>query len=292
MKSMTGFGQSKADSSNYEFEVTVRSVNGRFLEIRTHISRELLFVENDLKKLVEKYLHRGTVDLFISMKAKNHSALAQVKVNAELAKSYQKSYKLLAKNLKLKTSSSVENYARLPEVIEVEKNHSMQPEDVESIKSAVEKACQSCVKERAREGVSLQKEIVRLLTNLQTQVSQIEELRTAANEHLKEKFEQKIKAKLQGVDLDWNRLAQEITIQIEKSDIDEELTRLKEHLRNYHELSQSTEVQGKKLDFYTQELLREVNTIGSKSNISKLTQIVVEAKTYIEKLREQVQNIE
>lgn len=292
MKSMTGFGQSKADSSNYEFEVTVRSVNGRFLEVRTHISRDLLFVENDLKKIIEKHLHRGTVDLFIGMKAKNQGAMSEVKVNTDLAKSYLKSYKLLAKNLKLKTSSSVEVYARLPEVIEVEKNQSMKQEDVDVVKAAVQKACENCVKERTREGISLQKEIARLLTNLQSQVSEIEALRSLANENLKEKFEQKIKTKLQGVELDWNRLAQEITIQIEKSDIDEELTRLKEHLRSYRQLSESSEVQGKKLDFYTQELLREVNTIGSKSNISKLTQIVVDAKTYIEKLREQVQNIE
>jgi uncharacterized protein (TIGR00255 family) len=106
------------------------------------------------------------------------------------------------------------------------------------------------------------------------------------------RFEQKIKARLSGVDVDPNRLSQEVVMQVERSDINEEVSRLNEHIRNYKGLLAHNGAIGKKLDFYTQELLREVNTIGSKSSVSKLTQIVVQAKTLIERLREQVQNVE
>ncbi len=127
---------------------------------------------------------------------------------------------------------------------------------------------------------------------MEKHIKVISGLREDANQLLQEKFEQKIRARLKGNEIDPARLSQEIVIQLEKADINEELSRLSEHIKNYRQLVSSSQGEGKKLDFYTQELLREVNTIGSKSQVAKITQSVVEAKTVIERLREQVQNVQ
>ena len=148
-----------------------------------------------------------------------------------------------------------------------------------------------CERAGARRQV-LQKELEKLVHDLEKQVAIVAGLREDANRQLQERFEQKIGSRLKGQEMDPQRLTQEIVIQLEKADINEELVRLTEHLKNYKDLLKSAQAEGKKLDFYTQELLREVNTIGSKSQVAKITQAVVEAKTLIERLREQVQNVE
>src|SRR5690606_20882053 len=127
---------------------------------------------------------------------------------------------------------------------------------------------------------------------LEKQVKVISQMRESANAQLQERYETKVKARMKGTEIDPARLAQEIVIQLERADINEELSRLQEHIKNYRQLIQSKDAEGKKLDFYTQELLREVNTIGSKSQVAKITSAVVEAKTLIERLREQVQNVQ
>ncbi|MBO9666417.1 MAG: DUF1732 domain-containing protein, partial [Bdellovibrio sp.] len=159
-------------------------------------------------------------------------------------------------------------------------------------KKAFADACNNCNKERVREGKALRKDLEKLLSSLDKQIKVISDLRNEANSQLQEKYETKIRARLKGNDIDPSRLSQEIVIQLEKADINEELSRLSEHIKNYRQLVGSQQAEGKKLDFYTQELLREVNTIGSKSQVAKITQSVVEAKTLIERLREQVQNVQ
>ncbi len=292
MKSMTGFGLSKSQPTHSYIEVSVRSVNGRFLETRFHLPREFVGLESDLKKIIEKYLQRGTVDIFVNRKVKTGAGPSQLKVNKELAQKYFTAYKNLAKDLKLDAKVHVETIARLPDVIKMEEANEPSAAEKKAFLQTAEKACSACASEREREGKSLKKDMETLLHQLEKEVGVIQNLREEVNLTLLQRFEQKIKSRLVGVEIDSNRLSQEIAMQIEKSDINEELSRLKEHIKNYRQLLQESGTQGKKLDFYTQELLREVNTIGSKSSVSKLTHSVVEAKTFIERLREQVQNIE
>ncbi len=293
---MTGYGLGSADSKASEFEVSLRTVNARFLESRLHIPREFIALENDLKKKLSQYFERGTVDLFVVRKFKT-SSQAQVRLNQELASEYHQALAAMAKKLKIKTSVSLEMVARLPEVLTLENNSStVTDQDRKALFKAFEQACKACEAERIREGESVQKNLLQLLDQLTLQVQQMSELREEANNSLLQRFETKIKSRLQSLsnpmELDSSRISQEIVLQLEKSDINEELSRLQEHIKNYRDLLKSNLAQGKKLDFYTQELLREVNTMGSKSGLSKLTQIVVEAKTSIERLREQVQNVE
>jgi uncharacterized protein (TIGR00255 family) len=292
MKSMTGYGNSRIQSKDVSVEVSIRAVNGRFLETRFHLPREFVPYESELKKILGHSILRGTVDVFVSRRVKNSAARAELTVNKVLAKKYVGAYKQLSKELEIPYQVHLESLARLPDIIKIEETAELFTGEDKTLKKAFEQACKNCDKERMREGLALRKDLLQLLTGLEKQVRLISELREDANQQLQEKYEQKIRSRLKGAEIDANRLSQEIVIQLEKADINEELTRLSEHIKNYRLLVSSREAEGKKLDFYTQELLREVNTIGSKSQIAKITQSVVEAKTLIERLREQVQNVQ
>ncbi|AFY01255.1 YicC/YloC family endoribonuclease [Bdellovibrio bacteriovorus] len=292
MKSMTGYGTARVQTKDVTVEVSIRSVNGRFLEPRFHLPREFVSYEGELKKILSGTLHRGTVDVFVSRRVKNTASKAQMTVNDALAKKYMSAYKHLSKELGVPFNVHLEVVARLPEIIKVEETYELFSGEDKILKKAFTEACSNCDKERAREGKSLQKDLQKLLVSLEKQVKIISELRGEANAQLQERYEQKVRARLKGNEIDSARLSQEIVIQLEKADINEELSRLAEHIKNYRQLVGSVTAEGKKLDFYTQELLREVNTIGSKSQVAKITAAVVEAKTLIERLREQVQNVQ
>lgn len=292
MKSMTGYGNSKAQSKEVTVEVSIRTVNGRYLEPRFHLPREFAAFESDLKKTLSATILRGTVDVFVSRRLKATAGKSQMVVNNVLAKKYFSAYKSLAKELGINYQPHLESIARLPEVIKLEEAYELSSGEEAVLKKAFLDACKKCDKERVREGKALRKDLESLLVSLEKQVKIITDLREEANSLLQEKFETKIRARLKGAEIDPARISQEIVIQLEKADINEELTRLAEHIKSYRQMVAVTVVEGKKLDFYTQELLREVNTIGSKSQVAKITQAVVEAKTIIERLREQVQNVQ
>lgn len=289
---MTGYGTARVQSKDVTVEVSIRSVNGRFLEPRFHLPREFVSYEGELKKVLGASLLRGTVDVFVSRRVKASASKAQMTVNDALAKRYMTAYKHLSKELGVPFNVHLEVVARLPEVIKVEETYELFPGEDKVLKKAFAQACANCDKERTREGKSLQKDLLKLLAALEKQVKVISDLREEANAQLQDRYEQKIRARLKGNEIDATRLSQEIVIQLEKADINEELTRLAEHIKSYRQMVASNQAEGKKLDFYTQELLREVNTIGSKSQVAKITASVVEAKTLIERLREQVQNVQ
>lgn len=292
MKSMTGFGHGKADTSQSHIEVSVRSINGRFFEPRFHLPREILALEGELKKILQSYFARGTMDVFVVRKVKWHSVPSKIVVNNKLVSEYHSALKTLAKLLKGTYDPHVELIARFPDVLRVETSEGVSGQETKALLKAMDQACKACSQERKREGSSIRHDLERLLKDLEGCVRTISEIREEVNQQIHAKLEQKLKSKLSDVDLDPARLSQEVVFVLEKSDINEEVVRLREHAKNYRHILSQDEPLGKKLDFYTQELLREVNTIGSKSSVSRLTQIVVEAKTIIERLREQVQNVE
>lgn len=289
---MTGYGHGKADTPTSHIEVSVRSINGRYFEPRFHFPRELLEYEADLKKILQSNIARGTVDVFVVRKVKWNTVESKINVHKDLVHQYHSALQTLAKLVKGKYDPHVELIARLPDVLRVETTEKVSDHEKKALLKAMETACKACATERKREGHSIRGDLDRLLKDLESQVKKIGSIRDEVNQQIHSKLEQKMKAKLPNVEIDPQRLSQEVAILLEKSDINEELVRLFEHVKNYRHLLSQDEPLGKKLDFYTQELLREVNTIGSKSSVSQLTQIVVEAKTIIERLREQVQNVE
>ncbi len=296
MKSMTGYGLCRAQTNEVSLEISIRAVNGRFLETRFHLPKPYFLFESDLKKKLAEYALRGTVDIYISRKLKSNHSSGKVVINTKLAQEYLKSFKKLAKDLKMSDAIRFDLISRQNDVIVMEETDTLNPQEIVLLKKAFEAALKKFEAEKIREGGALKKDLSKNLKDLQRHVLKISKLRDDANKILQEKFEAKIKSRLPkevaGQSVDPLRISQEIVIQLEKADINEELIRLTEHLKNFEKLIESSVVEGKKLDFYTQELLREVNTIGSKSQVAGITESVVEAKTLIERIREQVQNIE
>ncbi len=296
MKSMTGYGLARIQTAEVSIEITVRAVNGRFLENRFHLPRGYYGFESDLKKKMTEFIKRGTVDVYISRKLKSTAVTSKILINTKLANEYLKAFQKLSKDLKMTETIKFDLITRQTDIIQIEEQTEILPSEINALKKTFDLALKKFEIERSREGLALKKDLQKNLKDLLKYISKISKLREDANKMLQEKFEAKIKARLpkdasaQGFDP--QRLTQEIVIQLEKADINEEITRLNEHLKNFEKIIDLPVVEGKKLDFYTQELLREVNTIGSKSQISGITESVVESKTLIERIREQVQNIE
>ena len=289
---MTGYGNKKWQSSDLSVEVVIRAVNGRFFEPRFHLPREYFFMEAELKKSLNQKVQRGTIDIFFFRKLNTHGRSQKVIVNEALAGKIYSSYQGLSKKLRIPLQHPMEMILKNPEVVKIDDNNEVSPQEKKAIQQIFSEAVRSLDQERAREGEALKKHLLQLVKSLTHQLSEISRQREKANQVLKEKYDQKFKARTQGLEVDQQRLAQEVILYLDKSDINEELQRLSEHLNHLNSLLKSAHAEGKKLDFYTQELLREMNTIGSKSQLASITQFVVEAKTSIEKIKEQVQNVE
>lgn len=296
MKSMTGFGNFRTQNNDVSIEVSVRAVNGRFLETRFHLPRVYFPYETELKKKFSSQVLRGTVDVYITRKIRSNAHSGRISVNSKLAQEYLKAFKKLSSDLRLNENIRLEQISKQPEVIQFEETESLSSGEVAMLKKTFEMALKKFDSERVREGSALKKDLQKNLRDLQKHIQKVSKLRDEANKLLQERFESKVKSRLPkevaGQQMDPQRISQEIVIQLEKADINEEITRLNEHTKNFDKLTDQPVVEGKKLDFYTQELLREVNTIGSKSQVAGITEAVVEAKTLIERIREQVQNIE
>lgn len=283
-------------TSDCQVEVSLRCVNGRFLETRFHLPRTYFQLESDLKKRLGEVIKRGTIDVYISRRSRAGGASGRVSINTSLAREYLKSFRKLAKDLKMNEQIRFELISRQPEVVVAEEPDQLSQTELQAVRKAFEMALKKCDSERSREGLALKKDLLKNIKELQKYVQKIHKLRDEANKQLQEKYESKFKLRfpkeMSAQAIEPQRIAQEILIQIDKTDINEELIRLNEHIKNFERILESSSIEGKKLDFYTQELLREVNTIGSKSQLSGITESVVESKTLIERLREQIQNVE
>ncbi len=297
MKSMTGYGLARTQAPEVSIEVSVRAVNGRYLETRFHLPRSYFGFESDLKKKLGEFIKRGTVDVYISRKQKANVVSSKVTMNTKLAQEYVKAFKKLSKDLGMNDAVKFDLITRQNDIVQIEEQEQIPQPEIAHLKKTFENALKKFEIERLREGLALKKDLLKNLKDLQKFVLKISKLREDANKGLQEKFEAKLKSRLPKdsavvQSFDPQRLMQEIVIQLEKADINEEIIRLNEHLKNFEKIIEQDVVEGKKLDFYTQELLREVNTIGSKSQVSGITESIVESKTLIERIREQVQNIE
>jgi uncharacterized protein (TIGR00255 family) len=287
--SMTGFGSSRGSGTDVEVEVTVKALNGRFLEVRCHLPREYSGFERDIKSQVGAQLHRGTIDVYI-MRRPRGTQPAELAVNVGAAKAWVKSYRQLGKSLGLKGDPTLAQLMEVPEIL------NWQPARAEAAEKDVlfktlKKSIALCVTEREREGRALGRHLEKLLAQLQKEVGKIERLADEARLELGKRLEARLERSPFAEKIDAQRLNQELAVYLERADIAEEVHRLKEHLKICDGLFRSESRPGKKLDFYCQELHREVNTVGSKAHLPQLTQLVVESKSLVEQLKEQVQNI-
>jgi uncharacterized protein (TIGR00255 family) len=291
MKSMTGYGAVEKRSSHAEISVIVKSVNGRFLEPRFHLPKEYFFLESQLKREIGDLFSRGTVDVFIYRRG---SADLKVKFNKKNASRWVDAHRELARALQVAFNSDklLERLSSLPQVFELRESSEPLPDEKRVVLQAFRAALKRCYQERGREGRSLQNHVLSLLRQLQALVARIEKLREQIQQDLEVRLRERLERAKKDVVVDPARFAQELVFYLDKSDVTEEIVRLKEHLQMCAKHVKTVGTHGKKLDFYGQELLREVNTIGSKANHAQLTELVIEAKGLIEAFKEQVQNIE
>ena len=291
IKSMTGYGKSTLEINSRKYQVEIKSLNHRYLDISIRMPKQLSYLEETIKQQISSKISRGKIDVFISWE--NNSIEGRtIKINTALAKAYIEELRKLAEEENLSDNIEVNDIARYPDVLIVQEN-----QEDETIKNeiieVVNKAVNNLVEMKQNEGIKIAEDLRKRLDYFQEEVNKVKEFSTGLINEYIVKLEERIKELLpNNQEIDKNRLMQEIVIYADKCSIEEEVTRLNSHIGQFKEFLKSDETVGKKLDFIIQEMNRETNTIGSKSNNLNITNGVIDMKTEIENLREQVQNIE
>ena len=287
---MTGYGKSNMSKNLREYQVEIKSVNHRYLDVSIKMPRSLSYLEEEIKKAVSAKLTRGKVDVFITF---NNNSLEgrDIKINTEIARMYIKELRDLAESEGIVADIPVTEISKLPDVLTIQNN-----QDDETIKNELlevtNQAIENLVGMRKIEGEKIAQDLFTRIQDIDGKVKKISSLSTGLIEEYVVKLNTRIKELLQDQEIDEARLAQEVVIYADKCSIEEEVTRLNSHIYQFRELLNSNEAVGKKLDFMIQEMNRETNTIGSKANNLEITNEVINMKTQLENIREQVQNIE
>lgn len=292
VKSMTSFGRaSSTQGSKHLFSIEMKSVNHRYLDVNVRMPKSMIALEEEIRKLINKSLSRGKVDVFINLKG-NSEGNGVAKVNLELAKSYLKCLMDIEESLGVKNDITINQIARYPEVITVVEEEDSIEEIFEEIKPLIEESLLMMEGMRMVEGEKLKEDILLKISEIEVLVEEIARIADRVPKAYKIKLEERLKKLLESVDIDENRIALEIAVIADKSAVDEEITRLSSHINQLRKTFEDSGTIGRKLDFIIQEMNREANTIASKSSDVDMTNIVINIKNLIEKIREQVQNIE
>ncbi len=290
MKSMTGYGKANLKIEEREYQAEIKSVNHRYLDISVKMPKILSYLEEEIKKEIATQVKRGKIDVFITFE--NHSTQGkEIKINHEIAKIYINELKKLAKQEEILANLEVTEIMKLPDVLTIQNN-----QEEESIKfellEVVNQSANKLIQMRMTEGSKIAEDLRNRMELIQEKVKEIAKLSTGLIEEYVVKLEGRIKEVLKTQEVDPNRLAQEVVIYADKCSVEEEITRLKSHISQFQKLLEEEEPIGKKLDFIIQEMNRETNTIGSKANHLEITKDVIDIKTELENVREQIQNIE
>jgi uncharacterized protein (TIGR00255 family) len=291
IRSMTGFGRAQAKFRNGKITAEIKTVNHKFLDLSFKLSDPIMPFEDKIKEVLHKSVKRGKINLNVSYDG-TISRDVRVEINDKVAKNYYNAMSQLKKKLGLKDEITIKDLVTLPGVI----NYSVAEKELSEIWPAVKKALEDAVKklirDREKEGRALHSDLAGRAKNINKMVSVIKASTHLNIEEYRKKFADKIKDLTNGREVDMGRLEMEVAIYAKNSDISEEITRLKNHLVNFKAtISESGDV-GKKLDFIAQELHREINTIGSKAGDFRIAKNVIEIKSEVEKIREQVKNLE
>ena len=292
VKSMTSFGRSSSEEGQKRiFTVEMKSVNNRYLDINIRMPKALISLEEEVRKMISSSLSRGKVDVFINLKNYSQNE-GTPKVDLKLAEDYLNCLREIETNFGLKNDVSVMQLARFPEVITVVQEEEKVEEIFEELKPLISTSIEMMINMRIVEGEKLKEDIWDKVSVIEDLVREIEKVADTVPKAYKVKLEERLSELLSGADIDQNRLATEVCIFADKATVDEEITRLGSHISQIRKTLSLNEPIGRKLDFIIQEMNRETNTIGSKSSDIHMTNIVIDIKNLIEKIREQVQNIE
>lgn len=291
IKSMTGFGRAEVMEGNRKFTVEMKSVNHRYLDINIKMPKKISFFESAVRNLLKEYIQRGKVDVFITYEDYNEDNFS-LKYNEEAAKEYLGYLQKMSETFGLENDVKVSTLSRYPEVFTLEEQSVDEKELWAVLEKALRAASRQFVESRITEGENLQKDLIGKLDTMLTYVDFIEERSPQILKEYRARLEAKVAELLADTQLDENRIAAEVTIFADKICVDEETVRLRSHVEaTKNTLSEGGSV-GRKLDFIAQEMNREANTILSKANDLAISDTGINLKTDIEKVREQIQNIE
>ena len=277
VKSMTGYGKESLIIDSREYQVEIKSVNHRYLDISIKLPRSLSYLEEKMKKIIASKVKRGKFDVFVNF-INNSTEGKNIKINTEIAKMYIKELKDLAESESLISDINVMEIAKLPEVLNIQNT---QDDDIieKELEKVMTNAVDNLISMRVAEGNKIEKDLIERLEIINEKVKEISKLSTGLIQEYVVKLEGRIKELLTDQDIDKNRLAQETVIYADKCSIQEEVIRLDSHIAQFKQILNSKEAIGKKLDFLIQEMNRETNTIGSKANNLAITNAVIEIKT-------------
>ncbi len=291
LKSMTGFGRYEAESPERKITVEMKAVNHRYCEISMRMPKKLNFFEAGIRNLLKQYVSRGKVDVYITYEDYSEGK-ACVKYNQEIADEYFNLLKGMSEHFKLDNDVKISQLARFPEVFTIEEQTTDETELWGHIEEAVRKAAEKFVATRIAEGEQLKNDLFAKLDGMNSMIDYIEERSPRIIEEYRKKLTDKVSELLGDTKIDEGILATEITVFADKICVDEETVRLKAHIKNMKDTLHEADNIGRKLDFIAQEMNREANTILSKSSDLDITNTAINLKTDIEKVREQIQNIE
>ncbi|MFR0922122.1 MAG: YicC/YloC family endoribonuclease [Clostridia bacterium] len=292
IRSMTGYGKQSLSIDGREYQIEIKSVNHRYLDINIKMPKTLSYLEDTIKKEISEKIKRGKIDVFITFE-NNSQEGKNIKINKELAKLYINQLKELAQEEKISSNIEVIEIAKFPDILTIKVD-----EEDEKIKQEImqttQEATNKIIEMKNIEGEKIAQDLLQRISNIENKIIEISEKSTGLIQEYVVKLEKRIQEILKTEKIDKSRLAQEVVIYADKCSIEEEITRLKSHIYQFKNLISNNENEtiGKKLDFIIQEMNRETNTIGSKANNLEITNGVIDIKTELEDIREQIQNIE
>ena len=291
IKSMTGFGRCELTEGNRKFTVELKSVNHRYLDVAVKMPKKFNFFESSIRNVLKEYIQRGKVDVFISYEDCSEKT-ATVKYNKEIAAEYLNYLKLMAEEFGLENDIRVSTLSRYPEVFSMEEVDVDEEELWKLLEKTLRGAAQQFVESRVKEGENLRADLIGKLDGMLEHVDYIVERSPEIIEEYKNKIYDKVRDLMSDAQAEENRVLMEVTIFADKICVDEEMVRLRSHIETTRQTLLEGGSIGRKLDFIAQEMNREANTTLSKSNNLDISNRAIELKTEIEKVREQIQNIE
>ena len=291
IKSMTGFGRCEIADNDRKFTVEMKSVNHRYLDVNIKMPKKLNFFESAIRNELKHYISRGKVDVFITYEDFSENTTS-VRYNKEVAAEYLKYLRQMSQEFQLEDDIRVSALSRFPEVFTMEEQNIDEEELWKGLQKAIDGASEMFVQTRIVEGEHLKDDLVEKLDGMLKLVDYISERSPQIITEYRQRLEEKVRELLEDTTVDESRLLTEVTVFADKVCVDEEIVRLRSHVAQLRGMLDAGGAIGRKLDFLVQEFNREANTIGSKANDVDMARMVVDLKAEIEKIREQIQNIE
>lgn len=292
IKSMTGFGRAQKVFANKEITVEIRSVNHRYFEFSARVPRAYSYLEERLKNHLKTTISRGKIEASVMIAAVEGETTSVVRINQGLAKAYLNALKSLSEELQVRNDVTVSQLARFSDIFTVSKAEEDEDEIWAMVQETADEAVRRFVAMRTLEGEKMEQDLLNRLINIENWVAQVEEQSPKTLENYRTRLKAKMDEILGDKSIDDARILAEAAIFADKIAVDEETVRLRSHIKQFREILKAEEPVGRKLDFLVQEFNRETNTIGSKAQDVNIAKIVVDIKSEIEKIREQIQNIE